>query len=308
MSNASGTVTHVKLAAVSYTPEKFDIEGNARRLEGLFRQAAEAGAQLALAPEGALDGIVAMGVLKGEWPAHRALEAAVTIDSEPIRHFRHLARELGMCLAFGFAERVRDGIYDSAVFIDSRGGLTGKYHKMVFGEGYHESWWFNRIGHQSRAIDTPFGPCGFMICYDRWDPRAARLPLLDGARFLLVPTYGNRGDHHDKHVLARARENGVPLAQANGTGAAVIVSGGEIVAKHFAPVENADAGTVTTATIEVPAARPTDEAARRALEADYLAWRDDRMGTRFAEKRAEYLEQWGGALAQAAGASDRRNA
>lgn len=287
----------VRIAAVSFSPVKFDIHGNAQRLEGLFREAAEAGAQLALAPEGALDGIVAMGVLKGEWPASRALDAALTIDSDVIQRFRGLADGLGMCLAFGFAERIDDEIHNAAVFIDNRGELRGKYHKMALGEGYHKSWWFNRVGHQSRAVVTPFGPCGFMICYDRWDPRAARLPVLDGATFLLVPTYGRRGEHNDRHVLARARENGVPLVQANGNGGAVIVSDGEIVAKHFAPVENADPGTVTVATVHIPEEGPRNEQTRQALETEYLAWRDEYMRERLAEKREDYLEQWGGTVA-----------
>lgn len=286
----------VRVAAVSFSPVKFDTEGNARKLEVLFRRAADKGAELALAPEGSLDGIVAMGVLKGEWPALRALDAALTIDSEVIRHFRRLADEIAMCLAFGFAERIEDEIYNTAVFIDDHGEIRGTYHKMVLAEGYHDSWWFNRIGHQSRAVDTPFGPCGFMICYDRWDPRAARLPVLDGATFLLVPTYGQRGEQNDQVVLARARENGVPLVQANGTGASLIVDDGEVVAKHFAPEENADPGTVTIATIHIPAERHRDEQGREALGNEYLGWRDRRVRDRFVEKRSDYLVHWGGTV------------
>ena len=213
----------VQVAAVSFSPEKFDIEGNARRLEELFRTAAAKGAELVLAPEGALDGIVALGVLTGQWPARRAREAALTLDDGVIQRFQALAAELSVCLAFGFAERIGGDIYNAAVLIDGQGQLKGQYHKMVLAEGYHDSWWFNRIGSSSRAIDTPFGPCGFMICYDRWDPRAARLPVLDGATFLLAPTYGNRSEHNDQQVLARARENQVPLVQANGSGAALII-------------------------------------------------------------------------------------
>ena len=294
MNPTSGATQQVSVAAVSFTPQKFMVHDNARRLEGLFRQAAEAGAQLALAPEGSLDGIVAMGVLTGEWPADRALDAALTIDSDVLQRFRKLALELSMCLAFGFAERMGDEIYNAAVFIDDRGDITGKYHKMVLAEGYHDSWWFNRVGQATRPVETPFGLCGFMICYDRWDPRAARVPVLGGAIFLLVPTYGNRGEHNDSHVLARARENGVPLVQANGTGAAVIISGGAIVGKHLAPAEDDDPGTVLCATIDIAVDGNCDEQARDDLEKEYVVWRDAHLKTRFAQKRSDYLEQWGG--------------
>ena len=284
----------IQVAAVSFSPGKFAINDNADRLECLFRQAGESGAQLALAPEGSLDGIVAMGVLTGEWPASRALDAALTIDSDVIKRFQTLAAGLSLCLAFGFAERIGGEIYNTAVLIDDQGGIRGKYHKMALAEGYHDSWWFNRVGRHSRPIDTPFGPCGFMICYDRWDPRAARIPVLGGARFLLVPTYGNRSDHNDRQVLARASEVGVPLVQANGSGAAVIISGGRIVKRHLSPTENADPGTVTMATIDLPQASNLDQQAQAELSSEYVAWRDAHMRARFIDRRAEYMEQWGG--------------
>ena len=296
MTGKHGASTPVTVAAISFSPKKFDIHGNARRLEELFREAGARGAQLALAPEGALDGVVAMGVLRGEWPAARALDASATIDSDVIQGFRHLAAELSMSLAFGFAERIGDEIYNTALYISNRGEFRGKYHKMALAEGYHDSWWFNRVGQENRAFDTPLGRCGFMICYDRWDARASRLPVLDGAQFLLVPTYGNRSEHNDKHVLARATENRVPLVQSNGTGAALIISGGEIVARHIAAVENRDPGTVTAGTIHVPTASGTDEQARRTLESDYLRWRDEHLRSRFCARRDEYLQQWGGTM------------
>ena len=147
MERAPGELRPVTVAAVSFSPRKFDVESNARKLADLFREAAGKGAQLALAPEGALDGIVAMGVLKGEWPAERTLDATLTTECETIDGFRRLAAQLGVCLAFGFAERIGDEIFNTAAFIDDTGALTGKYHKMALAEGYHESWWFDRTGH-----------------------------------------------------------------------------------------------------------------------------------------------------------------
>ena len=44
----------VRVAAVSFVPEKFQLQQNADRLEEMFRKAAADGAQLALAPEGIL--------------------------------------------------------------------------------------------------------------------------------------------------------------------------------------------------------------------------------------------------------------
>ena len=48
---------------------------------------------------------------------------AVSIDSPTIKHFRRLAKELDICLVFGFAERIKDDVFNSAVFIDDDGDV-----------------------------------------------------------------------------------------------------------------------------------------------------------------------------------------
>ena len=53
----SNSVT-VRVAAVSFVPKKFDLAGNADRLERAFRLAKKGDAKIAVAPEGALDGYV----------------------------------------------------------------------------------------------------------------------------------------------------------------------------------------------------------------------------------------------------------
>ena len=177
-----------------------------------------------------------------------------------------------MCLAFSFAERIDDDVFNCAIFIDNNGKIRGKYHKMQFAEGYHRSWWYNRLGQKSRAFDTPFGRCGFLICNDRWNPALARIPVLDGAQFLLIPSYGNRGEHQDKAVLARARENGIPIVEAN-VGVTLIISKGEIV-KLSREVE-----AITTGTIAIPMARSAQN--RDAQEQLFLEWRQSEMQKRY---------------------------
>ena len=269
--------TGVRVAACSFRPRKFDTAANAARLEALFRRAAAAGAQLAVAPEGSLDGYVVMPIIKGEEPAARMREAAVAIPGPEVDRFRALAIELGICLAFGLAECNGDYVYNCALYIDAEGRIRGKYHKMQLAEGYHESWWFNRLGATSRAFATPFGTCGMLICNDRWNPEIARIPVLDGARYLLIPSYGSRARDQDRAVLARARENGVPIVEAN-VGVTLIISQGEVVACE----RRVDA--VTVGTIEIPAAPSTSN---RALQEEaLLRWRAPEMANRYRQGEA----------------------
>ena len=55
----------IAVAAISFVPEQFNLDKNTNRLETQFRRAAANGAQLALAPEGILEGYVVMDIIEG---------------------------------------------------------------------------------------------------------------------------------------------------------------------------------------------------------------------------------------------------
>lgn len=266
----------IRVAAVSFVPKKFDLQGNADRLEQLFRQAQEGGAKIAVAPEGALEGYVVNDIIAGKAAAEKMEKVAIPIDHPQMQRFQRLATELSMCLAFGFAEKIDGDVFNSAVFIDHTGKISGKYHKMRFAEGYHPSWWFNRLGQKSRAFDTPFGRCGMLICNDRWEPRLAQIPVLDGARFLIIPSYGFTGTTQDEAVLKRGQENGVPVIEAN-VGVTLVVNKGEIVA-----VDRNNEG-ITFGQITIPPATPAQPQERDRVEQVYLHWREVAMPRRYEE-------------------------
>ena len=79
----------VKVAAISFVPQKFELQANADRLEATFRQAAASGVQLAVAPEGVLEGYVVNEIVAGKVPPARMREVALSVDSPMIRRFRH---------------------------------------------------------------------------------------------------------------------------------------------------------------------------------------------------------------------------
>lgn len=276
--DAPPAAARVRVAAVSFVPVKLAVDENAARLEKLFRAAAAGGARLAVAPEGALDGYVINEVLAREIPVERLRDAALTIDHAIIRRFQALAGELRLCLVFGFAEAIGAEIFNTAVFIDEAGAIRGKYHKMQFEEGYHPGWWFNRLGAQSRAFDTPFGRCGILICNDRWNPALARIPALDGAQFLVIPAYGSTSRAQDDAVVSRARETGLPIIEAN-VGVSLIVSEGAAVATQ----RSREGVTFGEIVIPPPAAVRTAE--REAAERTFLGWRAEEMRRRYEAKR-----------------------
>ncbi len=269
----------VRVASISFEPVKFDLAGNTRTLESWFRKAAKGGAKIAVAPEGALEGYVVDGIIAKDVAPERMRDVALTVDSPTIKSFQGLARELDMCLVFGFAEKVNEDVFNCAIFIDDEGRICGKYHKMQLAEGYHNSWWFNRLGKQSRAFDTPLGRCGVLICNDRWNPRLARIPALDGAQFLVIPSFGSTSVEQDEAVLARGVENGLPIIEAN-VGVSLIVDNNAI-----AVVQRTRDG-VTFAEISIPAKKAIDAPARDKEEAAFLKWRDEEMPLRLSRRMA----------------------
>lgn len=273
--------TSIRAAAISLRPKKWDKAFNVAKMERFMREAASLSPDVIVTIEGAFEGYVVYDVIEGRRAADEMLEIAEPLDGPNVMHFRQLARSLDVCLCFGFAERVGDEIYNTVVFIDHAGEICGTYQKSQFAEGTHSSWRFNRIGKKLRAFDTPFGRAGVLICNDRWNPLIARSIVLDGAQVLYIPTYGNTTKAQNQAVLARARENGVPIVQAN-VGQNLIVNKGEMVAYQRGYDK------ITLATVDIPAAAST--AAARAQEEQYLQHQGPEMERRYRETLAKLRE------------------
>lgn len=219
----------IRVAALSIKPQKWNKEFNAKKLEHYFIRAANTGVDLVLAPEGFLEGYLVNEIIRDRSLEQKIFDLAEPIDGPYIQKFTKLAAMFNVAICFGFAERKNDGIYNTAIIINQNGDISGTYNKTQFAEGYNKKWRFNRIGKKIRTINTPFGRAGILICNDRSNPRIARTLYMDGAQFFLIPTYGNRGKTQNVSVLARARENGIPIVQAN-VGLALIIDKGEIIA------------------------------------------------------------------------------
>ena len=273
----------VKVAAISLKPMKWDKAANADKMEAFFAEAARAGPQVILTTEGMLEGYVVMDTIQHPEKVEDMLEIAEPINGPYIQRFQRLAKTLRTSLCFGFAERIEAEVYNCAVFIDHNGEICGKYHKTQLAEGTHSSWAFNCIGKTIRAFDTPIGRAGIVICNDRWNPLIVRTLVLDGAQFILIPSYGSKGKSQNRAVLARARENGVPIVEAN-VGMNLIISKGEVVAYKWGNDQ------VSTAVIDIPA--PSSPQTARQSEKEYIQQQGPEMGKRY-QKTMERLRPKG---------------
>jgi predicted amidohydrolase len=117
-----------------------------------------------------------------------------------------------------------------------------------------------------------------LICNDRWNPLLAKIPALDGAQFLVIPSFGTTHTSQDEAVLARGVETGLPIVEAN-VGVSLIVSDDRIVA-----VDRHREG-ITFGEITIPAGRAIDQAARDRVEQEFFQWRDNEMPVRLAKTK-----------------------
>jgi len=142
---------------------------------------------------------------------------AQTIDGPALSTVRDAARQQGVAVAVGLAERDGNQFYNTTVLVDERGEIALRYRKTHL--------WASDVG-----VFTPgdrFETCmwngltvGLLICYDIEFPETARaVGALDAD--LLIVTNGNMdpfGPVHRRAIAARAMENQMFAVMVNRCG------------------------------------------------------------------------------------------
>ena len=201
-----------------------DIGENIARAEYLVRDAAGQGAQVILLQEL----FETPYFCQIEDAAHYALATEVE-NNRAVRHFQHVARDLGVVLPVSFYERRNNALFNSIAVIDADGAVRGVYRKSHIpdGPGYEEKFYFSPGDTGFKVWNTRFGRIGVGICWDQWFPEAARCMALMGAELLFYPTaIGSEPldasvdsrDHWQMCMRGHAAANLVPVVASNRIG------------------------------------------------------------------------------------------
>lgn len=184
--------------------------------EAACREAASAGADLALLPEMWSAGYAvprpddAAGI--AAWQA-----LAGGPDEGFCARFGRLAAELGMAVGVGYLERWPSRPRNSLALFDRRGRLVLNYAKV------HTCAFDREVlltpGDGFPVVDLDLGAAkvrvGAMICFDREFPESARCLALAGAELILVPNACELERNRLAQFHARAYENMCALAMCN---------------------------------------------------------------------------------------------
>ena len=118
-------------------------------------------------------------------------DLAEPIPGPSIDFYSAVAKRCGVVLVTSLFEKRAIGLYhNTAVVFDKDGSVAGKYRKMHIPDdpAYYEKFYFTPGDIGFEPIDTSVGRLGVMVCWDQWDPEAARLMALSGAEILIYPT------------------------------------------------------------------------------------------------------------------------
>ena len=176
---ASKPTGALKVACVQMHPRVGDKAGNVAASLAYLEQAAAAGARLVVLPELANSGYVfdtrdEAFALAEEVPAGPTCQAWMAA-----------ARQLGLTLVAGIAEREGNALYNAAVVIGPDGHI-GTFRKVHLWNA--ENLFFEPGNLGFPVFKTPLGRIGVAICYDIWFPETFRLQALKGADIVCVPT------------------------------------------------------------------------------------------------------------------------
>ena len=211
----------VTVAAVQLACD-WDIGANIARAEQHVRAAAAQGAQIILLPE-----LFETPYFCIEQDSRHLRLASPLEENRAVRHFRGVARELGVVLPISFFEREQLAYFNSVAVIDADGSILGRYRKSHIpnGPGYQEKNYFSPGDTGFKVWNTRYARIGVGICWDQWFPETERAMALMGAELLFFPTaIGsepppavalNSKEHWQRTQQGHAAANLMPLIAAN---------------------------------------------------------------------------------------------
>lgn len=189
----------VRLATVNHRPR--NSKSTAENLAAFAALVDEAGTQKAdivCLPEGATIAGTPLNYISGSEP----------LPGPTTKYLGEVARRNNLYIIAGLLEKEGDAVYNTAVLIDRKGNLAGKYRKTSLPREEIDGG--VTPGNSFPVFDTDFGRIGIMICWDVTFPEPARALAQQGAEVIFLPIWG--GDL----TLAKARaiENQVYLVSS----------------------------------------------------------------------------------------------
>ena len=189
-----------------------DLEHALERASGAIREARAAGASLVVFPETWIPGYPAWldvcrdAALWDHAPVKavfaRMARDSMTVPGPSIDHLSAVCRDAEVTLVLGVSERVDQGagrgtLYNTLLTIGPDGRLLNHHRKLI--PTYTERMvWGMGDAEGLRAVDTPSGRLGGLICWEHWMP-LARQALHESGEDIHIAVWPTA---HEMHQVA----------------------------------------------------------------------------------------------------------
>ncbi len=206
-------------------------------------EAVEKGAEVVATPEGILDGYITKDLEKNRirqidkktkgFKARvakfrkRQIALAEEIQRGCIPTLMKKAKDTSIYLFVNTLDiRKNHNVFNTTFVIDPNGKISGKYDKIHAGFEV-----VNKIGKKYNVFETQYAPIGVLICADRQFPETARSVALNGARVLIINSYGMWGEGaNERFIRQRAYENGFYVLFCHPNESVLVSPEGRIIA------------------------------------------------------------------------------
>jgi nitrilase len=189
-----------KVAIAQKAPVVLDKQKTIARAVELVDEAAAAGAQLVIFSEAFIPGYPAwIWRLRpgGDWgiseQAHaRLLENAVAMGSDDLAPLHAAAQRNKLTIVCGLNERddglSRATLYNTVIVIGPDGALLNRHRKLMPTNPERMVWGFGDASGL-KAVNTPVGRIGTLICWENYMPLARYALYSQGVEIYIAPTY-----------------------------------------------------------------------------------------------------------------------
>jgi nitrilase len=215
----------VKVACVQAEPVILDREATIDRLSELAAEAGAAGAELVVFPEAFIPAYPSSSWAKflAGWGDERAKAAFALLARESVEvpgpasdRIAEVAREHGVWLVVGVTEieRERPGtLYNTLLYYSPEGGLALKHRKLM-PTNHERLVWGQGDGGGLRAIETPLGRLGGLICWENYMP-LARFAVYESGVEIYVAATADDGERWQSTMVHVALESRSYVISAN---------------------------------------------------------------------------------------------
>lgn len=207
-----------KIAVIQHAPKVLDRAATLDAVAQYIADAAVENAELIVFPEAFVPGYPAwIWRLRpgGDWNAseqihQRLLDNAVDLVADGLEAVRVAAKENNVTVVLGINERDgtlgRTTLYNTVVIIGPNGDLLNRHRKLMPTNPERMVWGFGD-GSGLRAVDTPVGRIGTLLCWENYMPLARFSLYAQGIDIHIAPTYDS-GESWIGTMRHIAREGG----------------------------------------------------------------------------------------------------